>query len=87
LFWVILPVQEIVGEVLTVTVNEQVEVFPSESVAVQVTVVVPKEKVLPLAGELVTTAEQLFVIDGVAKVTTWLLHCVMLLGQVPITGA
>jgi hypothetical protein len=36
---------------LTVTVNEQVAVFPAPSVAVQITVVVPTANMLPEAGE------------------------------------
>ena len=36
---------------LTVTVNEQVAMFPAASVAVQWTVVVPLEKVEPDGGE------------------------------------
>ncbi len=39
---------------MTVTVKEQVAVTPAESVAVQLTVVVPFEKVEPDAGEQVT---------------------------------
>ena len=38
---------------MTVTVNVHVELLPSASVAVLVTVVVPTGKVLPLAGVLV----------------------------------
>jgi len=39
---------------VTVTVNVHVELLPSASVAVLVTVVVPTAKVLPLAGLLAT---------------------------------
>jgi hypothetical protein len=39
---------------ITVTVNEQVEVFPAPSVAVHVTVVTPTAKVEPEAGEQTT---------------------------------
>ena len=44
--------QLITGAVLslTVTVNEQAAVLPAPSVAVAVTVVVPRANVLPLAG-------------------------------------
>jgi hypothetical protein len=45
--------QEMVGEMLssTVTVKEQVAVLPELSVAVAVTVVVPRLNALPRAGE------------------------------------
>ena len=49
----------------TVTVNEQVPVLPAESVAVQVTVVVPTGKVEPDAGEQIVVALQLSVAVGV----------------------
>src|SRR5439155_464626 len=50
--------QVTVGAVVsrTVTVNEQVPVLWAASVAVQVTVVLPRAKVLPLAGAQVTTS-------------------------------
>ena len=54
----------------TVTVKEQVAVFPLTSVAVLVTVVVPKLNVLPEAGlDIVVEIEQLSV-DVTLKVTT-----------------
>jgi hypothetical protein len=54
----------------TVTVNEQVDIFPAASVAVELTVVVPLGKKLPGAW-LVTNdiTEQLSVAVGVANVT------------------
>ena len=56
-----------------VTVNEQLDVFPAPSVAVQVTVAVaPTVNVLPDAGEHATVAEQLSVAVGVAQVATGL---------------
>ncbi len=75
---------------LTVTVKEQVAVLPAPSVAVAVTVVVPRLKVEPDAGLYVTVAEQLS--EAVAaKVTTAVqaplaVLAVMLAGQV-IVGA
>ena len=55
--------QEITGfsPSVTVTLNEQVEVLPAASVAVEVTVVVPTVKNEPLAGDETTFAEQLSV--------------------------
>jgi hypothetical protein len=50
----------------TVTLKLQVPVLPEESVAVQVTVLVPLANVEPLAGEQTTVAvPQLSLADGV----------------------
>jgi hypothetical protein len=60
---------------LTVTWMAQSRVLPYESMAVQVTMVVPTAKVLPDGGEQVTKAEpQLSLATGVGNVTT-ALHC------------
>lgn len=56
---------------LTVTVNEHVPVFEAASVAVHVTVVVPRGKVEPDGGTQATVDPgQLSIADGVAKLTT-----------------
>ena len=47
------------GDSFIVTVKEHELEFPARSLAVQVTVVVPMGKVLPLKGLHVTVAEQL----------------------------
>ena len=54
---ILLDGQEMAGGMVsrTVTVKEQVLVFPAASVAVQVTVLVPTAKLLPLIGEQTTT--------------------------------
>jgi hypothetical protein len=68
---VMLDGQVMVGDWLsdTVTLKEQVAVLPAASVAVAVTVVAPRLKVLPEAGLYDTVAEQLS--EAVAaKVTT-----------------
>jgi hypothetical protein len=79
----------------TLTGNEQVAVLPDESVAVQVTVVVPTGKIDPLAGEQTTVAtEQLSIAAGSAKATAtpvdggqvWAVTLVMPGGQA-IAGA
>jgi hypothetical protein len=44
------------SESLTVTVNEQEPVNPAASVAVQVTVVIPMAKAVPVAGAHTTVA-------------------------------
>ena len=55
----------------TVTVKVQVAVLPKESVAVQVTTVLPRPKLEPEGGEQVTVAtEQLSAAFGVRKLTT-----------------
>ena len=60
-------VQKQSAPVITVTVNEQVFVFPELSVAVQFTVVVPSGNTDPEAGELlVETIPQLSVTIGAA---------------------
>lgn len=82
-----------VSESCTVTVNVQgAEVLFAASVAVQLTVVVPTEKLDPEAGVQVTVGvPQLSVADGFVKVTV-AEHCpvaagwVMLEGQAPRTG-
>jgi hypothetical protein len=53
----------------TVTVKEQLAVFPDGSVAVQVTVVVPTGKKEPEAGEQLTVTGQLSVTVGSGNVT------------------
>ena len=60
---------------LTVTVKEQVLVFPWPSSAKQFTVVAPSAKLLPLAGEQVTLAVPQLSVAVTLKVT--------LLAQVP----
>ena len=59
----------ITGVSLIVTENEH-EDEPQELVAVQVTVVVPVAKVLPLAGEQETEAAGVPLAEGVVNVTT-----------------
>ena len=59
----------ITGVSLIVTENEH-EDEPQELVAVQVTVVVPVAKVLPLAGEQETEAAGVPLADGVVNVAT-----------------
>jgi hypothetical protein len=54
----------------TVTVKEQVAVFPAASVAVAVTVVAPKLKVEPEAGLYDTVADPQLSVAVAAKVTT-----------------
>ena len=79
---------------LTVTVKLQEPVLPEDSVAVQVTVVVPLLKVEPDAGEQTTVGAgvQLSVAVGGVKVTT-AVHTfgsvlfVIFAGQAPIVGA
>src|SRR5204863_428813 len=84
--WVILEGQlPITGLSLIVTLNEHVE-LPQELLAVQVTDVVPVEKVEPDAGEQDTVGAGVPVAVGVLQVATWLSHWVMLEGQLPITG-
>jgi uncharacterized protein YunC (DUF1805 family) len=75
----------------TVTLKEQVEIFPDASVAVYVTGVVPMEKVLPGAFVVVSVPpEQLSVNVGAVQVTTaWhdaLALTVIFEGQPEITG-
>jgi hypothetical protein len=63
---------KIVGGVVsfTVTLNEQVVLFPAASVAVEITSVVPIENVLPAAGTLVRSVTlQLSVATGGLNVT------------------
>jgi hypothetical protein len=50
----------------TLTVNEQLDLFPARSVAVQVTVVTPSGKLEPDAGKqmVVTAAELSFTVGG-----------------------
>ena len=55
----------------TVTVKEQVEVFPCPSLAVAVTVVVPKANVEPETGLYVKVAVPQLSVAVAAKVTTW----------------
>jgi len=77
---------------LTVTVNEQVELLPQASVAVAVTVVVPRANTDPDAGRVVmVTAPPQLSVAFTVKFTTALQEpigelTVMLAGQV-ITGA
>ena len=54
---------------VTITLNEQVEMFPDGSVAIEFTVVVPIEKTLPEAGVEITVVEQLSVANTL-NVTT-----------------
>src|SRR5439155_10596618 len=77
----------------TVTVKVQALVLALPSVAVQVTMVTPFVKRLPLAGEQTTAgALQLSVAVGAVKLTTTV-HCpvsvmaMMLSGQAAMTGA
>jgi hypothetical protein len=76
----------------TVTVNEHVAVFPDVSVAVQLTVVVPFEKIEPDAGVQTTDASaQLSLPVGIVHATTALhrpgsVFTTMLLGQPEIVG-
>ena len=71
----------------TVTSKLQALLLPCASLAVQVTVVVPTAKAVPLAGlQLAVVPGQLSIGVGVAKVTTELhwpasAFCVMLAGQ------
>ena len=58
---------------MTVTVKVHVEVLPCASVAVLVTVVVPRAKVLPLAGLLATVTPAQLSVALTLKVTL-LLH-------------
>ena len=74
------------GDSLIVTVNEHELLFPSGSLAVHATVVVPKAKVLPLAGEHVTVAEQLSVALGFVQDAIKFPHCAIGEGHEPITG-
>ena len=68
--------QEIVGSSLSVivTVKVQVEVFPALSVAVLVTMVVPRGKVLPLGGTLTTWTEPQLSFAVTENVTLLRLH-------------
>ena len=76
---------------LTVTVKEQVDVFPDASVATDVTVVVPLGKVEPEAGVETTVADPHRSVAVTLKLTT-AEHCpvvldtVMLAGQVMLGG-
>ena len=78
---------------LTVTLKVQAFVLPLPSVAVQVTIVVPLAKAVPLPGEQTTGAlPQLSVAVGAVKVVTAVhwpasVLLVMLAGQAPMTGA
>jgi len=57
----------------TVTMKLQLAVLPLASVAMQLTVLAPVLKTLPLVGlQLTVTPEQLSVAVGVAKLTCWL---------------
>ncbi len=82
----------IVSEFATVTLNEQLDVSPTVSVAVHVTVVAPKLKVDPEAGEHATVGvkPELSVAVGFVYVTVDDVPVVMILAtslQTPITGA
>ena len=72
---------------MTVTVKEQVDVFPDASVAIDVTVVVPLGNVDPEAGLDTTVADPQRSVAVTLKLTTaehWpvVLERVMLAGQV-----
>jgi hypothetical protein len=68
---------------LRITLNEQFAVLPDVSVAVQVTVLVPYAKVLPLAGiQLYVTPGQLSLTVGANVTTAVQALVVMLAGQV-----
>src|SRR5437762_14383283 len=75
----------ITGLSLIVTLNEHVE-LPQELLAVQVTDVVPVEKVEPDAGVQDTVGAGVPVAVGVLQDATWLSHCAMSVGHLPITG-
>src|ERR1051325_6312479 len=78
---------------LTVTVNVQAFVLPLPSVAVQVTVVRPLAKAVPVAGEQTTEAvPQLSLAVGAVKVATAVhwptsVFFTMFAGQAAMTGA
>ena len=64
---------------LTVTVKLQLAMLPLLSLAVQLTIVVPVTKMLPLAGVHVTLVTvQLSLVPGAGQVTTWLHATVVL---------